>query len=129
MSPENFRQNQQDHSSMSFEIRTTSRFERSAKVLIKRHRSLKADLGELISSLEKNPLQGDELSPGIRKVRMAISSKGRGKSGGERVITYTIVVAENEGHVYLIDIYDKSDYSTVDISIIQRIVDDMDLSE
>lgn len=129
MSPENFRQNQQDHSSMSFEIRTTSRFERSAKVLIKRHRSLKADLGELISSLEKNPLQGDELSPGIRKVRMAISSKGRGKSGGARVITYTIVVAENEGHVYLIDIYDKSDYSTVDISIIQRIVDDMDLSE
>ena len=129
MSPGNFRQNQQDHSSMSFEIRTTSRFERSAKVLIKRHRSLKADLGELISSLEKNPLQGDELSPGIRKVRMAISSKGRGKSGGARVITYTIVVAENEGHVYLIDIYDKSDYSTVDISIIQRIVDDMDLSE
>lgn len=114
---------------MSFEIRTTSRFERSAKVLIKRHRSLKADLGDLISSLEKNPLQGDELSPGIRKVRMAISSKGRGKSEGARVITYTIVVAENEGHVYLIDIYDKSDYSTVDISIIQRIVDDMDLSE
>lgn len=60
-------------------------------------------------------MQGDELSPGIRKIRMAITSKGRGKSGGARVITYTIVIAENEGSVYLIDIYDKADYSTVDV--------------
>lgn len=65
---------------------------------------MKSDLENLIISLEENPMQGDELSPGIRKIRMAITSKGRGKSGGARVITYTIVIAENEGSVYLIDI-------------------------
>lgn len=113
---------------MSFEIKTTTRFERSAKALMKRYRSLKADLGELITLLEKNPMQGDELTPGVRKIRMAISSKGRGKSGGARVITYTIVVAENEGRVYLIDIYDKADYSTVNVDIIKKMVDDLMLT-
>ncbi len=112
---------------MSFEIKTTPRFEKSAKALIKRHRSLKADLGELISSLENDPIQGDELSPGIRKIHMAISSKGRDKSGGARV-TFTIVSAENEGRVYLIDIYDKADYSTVDTSVIRDIVKALNLT-
>lgn len=102
---------------MSFEVITTHRFERSAKALFKRHRSLKNDLKDLIESLEENPMQGDELSPGIRKMRMAITSKGKGKSGGARVITYTIVVKENEGRVYLIEIYDKSDFSSVDESL------------
>ncbi len=92
---------------------------------MKRHRSLKADLEKLISSLENNPAQGDEFSPGIRKVRMAISSKGRGKSGGARVITYTVVVAENEGRVYLMDIYDKADYSTVDVEVVQQMIRDL----
>ncbi len=58
---------------------------------------------------------------------MAISSKGRGKSGGARIITYTVVVAENQGRVYLIDIHDKADYSTVDVAIIQKIVKELEL--
>ena len=41
-------------------------------------------------------MQGDELSPGIRKIRLAIVSKGKGKSGGARVITYTICASESE---------------------------------
>ena len=89
---------------------------------MKRHRSLKADLLDLVSSLESSPFQGDELTPGIRKIRLAIKSKGRGKSGGARVITYTILTTEEDGIVYLIDIYDKSDYSTVDVSIIQQMI-------
>lgn len=112
---------------MSFEVRTTNRFERSAKSLIKRYRSLKTDLLEFICSLETNPFQGSELSPGIRKIRIAITSKGRGKSGGARIITYTIEVRENEGTVYLIDIYDKSDYSTVDVAVINKAIEDMGL--
>lgn len=74
-------------------------------------------------------MQGDELSPGIRKIRMAITSKGRGKSGGARVITYTIVIAENEGSVYLIDIYDKANYSTVDVAIIRELIHELGLPE
>ena len=112
---------------MSFEIKTTSRFEKSAKALSKRHRSLKADLANFIDSLEINPFQGDELSPGIRKIRMAITSKGRGKSGGARVITYTIVITENQGSVYLMDIYDKSDFSTIDVSAIQSVISELGL--
>jgi hypothetical protein len=85
------------------------------------------DMLEFAKSLKDNPFQGDELFPGIRKIRMTITSKGRGKSGGARVITYTVVVAENEGTVFLMDIYDKSDYSTVDVDIIKKMVVDLGL--
>ncbi len=110
---------------MSFEVRTTPHFERATKLLMKRHRSLKTDLGVLVSLLGENPFQGDELSPGIRKIRMAISSKGRGKSGGARVITFTILASEEQGAVYLINIYDKADYSTMDVSAIRSMVPDI----
>ncbi|MDE7347469.1 MAG: addiction module toxin RelE [Muribaculaceae bacterium] len=114
---------------MNFEIIPTPDFEKSFKSLAKRHRSLKQDFRDFIEELKKNPFQGDELSPGIRKIRMAITSKGRGKSGGARVITYTVVAIENHGEIYLIDIYDKSDYSTVDLSILQKIIKDFGISE
>ena len=71
---------------MSFEVLTVPRFEKEAKAIGKRQRSLRSDLAVLIDSLEENPFQGDELTPGIRKIRMAITSKGRGKSGGARVM-------------------------------------------
>lgn len=114
---------------MNFEVLTTHRFERSAKALMKRYRSLKMDLEDFISSLEENPNQGTELSPGLRKIRMAISSKGKGKSGGARVITYTIVISENAGKVYLIDIYDKSEYSSIDIGKIKEVILDLGITD
>lgn len=73
----------------------------------------------------ENPFQGTELSPGIRKIRMAFTSKGRGKSGGARIITYTIVAAESEGRVYLMNVYDKSDFSSVELSIIKSMIRDL----
>lgn len=107
---------------MSFEVNTTIEFEKQAKALSKRHKSFKDDLKNLVLSLYENPFQGIELSPGIRKIRMAITSKGRGKSGGARVITYTVVTAEMEGRVYLMNVYDKSDFSSVELSIIKEII-------
>lgn len=104
-----------------------SQFEKSAKKLAKRHRSLKADLSNLITELETNPFQGDELSPGVRKIRMAITSKGRGKSGGARVITYTVLASEIDGTVYLMDIYDKGDFSTVDVDIVKSRLQELGL--
>ena len=56
---------------------------------------------------------------------MSITSKGKGKSGGAKVITYTVLTIENGGRVYLLDIYDKTDYSTVDVAILQKMVKDM----
>ena len=106
---------------MNFDIIPTPDFEKAFKVLAKRHRSLKNDMLDLSRSLQENPFQGVELSPGIRKIRMAIASKGRGKSGGARIITYTVIAAEMEGRIYLMKIYDKSDYSTVDLSVLKEI--------
>lgn len=108
---------------MSFKIFTTPEFEKQAKILSKRHKSFKNDLKDLVLSLQENPFQGVELSTGIHKIRMAIKSKGRGKSGGARVITYTIVATETHGRVYLINVYDKADYSTVDVSTLKSIVE------
>ncbi len=111
---------------MSFEISTTHEFESQAKSLQKRHRSFKNDLKDFVISLKENPFQGVELSPGIRKIRMAITSKGRGKSGGARVITYTVVTAETDGRVYLMNVYDKADFSTVELSVLKEIVRDLE---
>ena len=57
---------------MSFEIQTSSYFDAEAKRLAKRHRSFVDDLQEFRDSILKNPYQGTELSPGIRKVRLTI---------------------------------------------------------
>lgn len=113
--------------SMNFEVIPTPQFAKALKALAKRHRSIKQDIELFAESLSTNPFQGDELSPGIRKIRMAISSKGRGKSGGARVITYNYLISEITGKVYLIDIYDKADYSTVDTSTLQRIIAELGL--
>lgn len=58
---------------MSFEIQTTSYFDNEAKRLAKRHRSFIDDLQDFQEELLKNPYQGTELSPGIRKIRLTIN--------------------------------------------------------
>lgn len=112
---------------MSFRIIPTPTFAKSLKALAKRHKSMKSDLEAFVKSLEENPLQGTELTPGIRKIRMAIKSKGSGKSGGARVITYNVLATEQEGKVYLLEIYDKSDYSSVKEEVLKEIVKDLKL--
>lgn len=87
---------------MSFKVIPTPTFAKSLKALAKRHRSLKEDVKAFVAELERDPLQGVELTAGIRKISMAIKSKGAGKSGGARVITYNVLVTEEEGEVYLL---------------------------
>jgi hypothetical protein len=57
-----------------------------------------------------NPATGTPLGKDAYKVRLAITSKGKGKSGGARVITCVKIVAET---VYLVSIYDKSVQSDI----------------
>ena len=85
-------------------------FDREFKRLSKRYRSLKDDVDDLIDELEESPRVGVNLGGGVRKVRMAITSKRKGKSHGARVITYTeaIICADEEGVVTLLTIYDKA---------------------
>ena len=105
---------------MKYEILVSSYFKAEAKRLAKRYYSFADDLESLEKSLLKNPLQGTELCPGIRKIRMPITSKGRGKSGSARVITANAIVAEHEGRIALLTIYDKSDASTVKLNVIKE---------
>ena len=86
-------------------------FKRSFKRFAKKFNSLTAELEMLIESLEANPAQGISLGNGLYKIRLASESKGKGKSGGFRVITY--YVQENTKTVYLVDIYDKSEESNI----------------
>jgi mRNA-degrading endonuclease RelE of RelBE toxin-antitoxin system len=112
---------------MSFRIIPTPNFAKSLKALAKRHKSMKADIKNFVESLEENPLQGAELIPGVRKIRMAIKSKGGGKSGGARIITYNVLTTEQDGIVYLLEIYDKADHSTIKIEVIKDIIEALNL--
>lgn len=96
---------------MSYSVDTTALFEKSFKKLFKKYPSLKSDVGELIGDLEKSgPDIGTPLGDSCYKIRMRISSKGQGKSGGARVI-YLVHVIDNQ--VYLLTIYDKSEQDNV----------------
>jgi hypothetical protein len=95
---------------MSFDIVVTDGFKKHAKGIAKKHRSLKSDLDKLISSLEENPTQGEPLGKDCYKVRMAITSKGKGKSGGSRVITCVKIFNRT---AYLLTIFDKSDKENI----------------
>ena len=110
--------------SMSYSIKVSGCFAKEAKRLAKKYPSFKKDYEFFLESLQENPLQGDELTPGIRKIRMAIKSKGKGKSGGARVITYNVIAEQHNGIIALLLIYDKSDFSTVDVSVVKQIVHD-----
>jgi hypothetical protein len=90
---------------MSFDIRTTPIFERQLKKMVKKHADLKQVIAMLRDSLRENPKIGIPLGKDCFKIRVAIPSKNRGKSGGARVITHVRVIGEK---VFLLSIYDKS---------------------
>ncbi len=95
---------------MSYKVIVTEPFERKIKRLAKKHKSLKADLTEIIEKLSENPTLGILITKDVYKIRFAISSKGKGKSSGARLITFVRIVNES---VFLIDIFDKSEQSNI----------------
>lgn len=95
---------------MGFKVDTIAPFRKEAKKLIKKYPSLKNELTELGSQLSKDPTTGIALGNNCYKIRLAIASKGKGKSGGARVITHYYVSDET---IFLLTIYDKSDKETI----------------
>ncbi len=91
---------------MSYSVKSISVFDRQAKRLIKKFPSIKKELQELIIELAEDPTKGTSIGHDCYKIRLAIASKGKGKSGGARVITH--ILFKNQT-VYLLSIYDKSD--------------------
>jgi mRNA-degrading endonuclease RelE of RelBE toxin-antitoxin system len=97
---------------MSFKIIPAGSFDKELKRLAKKYPSLKQDYGNLLDELELNHKLGTPIGRNCYKIRLSITSKGKGKSGGARVITHLIVNLENET-LYLLKIYDKADQDTI----------------
>lgn len=91
---------------MSSKVKSIAVFERQTKRLVKKYPSLKTELLNLVVSLKEKPEQGLPIGRSCYKIRIAIASKGKGKSGGARLITNFVVI---EDTVYLLTIYDKSE--------------------
>ena len=92
---------------MNCTINVYAAFKREFKRLRKRYKSLDKDLERLEKELLQNPEMGSDLGGGLRKVRMSIASKGKGKSGGARVITLIILLSPEEKEIGLHYIYDR----------------------
>lgn len=91
---------------MSFNIIPTAPFEKEIKHLARKYPTIKKDIALLAAELEKEPKMGTPLGNDCDKIRLAITSKGKGKSGGARLITYVRIVETN---IFLLAIYDKSE--------------------
>lgn len=107
---------------MSFSIIPTDQFKKAAKRLVKKFSSLKEELAELNEILQETPEIGTPLGNNTYKIRLAVKSKGKGKSGGTRVCTY---VVSDEREVYLLTIYDKSELDNVSTKTLKTIIDNL----
>jgi mRNA-degrading endonuclease RelE of RelBE toxin-antitoxin system len=95
---------------MSYKVIATEPFARKLKRLSKKYSSLLTDLSKLVKELELKPTMGVSLGNNCFKIRISISSKNKGKSGGGRIITF--VKTKNE-IIYLLDIFDKSEQANI----------------
>ena len=94
-------------------------FLKDVKKLSKKYKSLKIDLKNFIDNFDKILKNSTEIKPNIFKSRLSIKSKGRGKSGGARIITYKVT---KDLKVYFLHIYDKSQKSSVHINYIDELI-------
>jgi hypothetical protein len=100
-------------------FKTTKDFDREAKRLAKKYHSLAKDIRELREDLLENPTQGDALGDNCYKVRMPISSKNKGKSGGARVITCVKII---EDTIHLLYIFDKSEMDNISDAFLKELI-------
>ena len=109
---------------MEVKINIEREFERQLRKLAKKYRSIIDDYETFLDELEKDPYQGVNLGRGVRKVRMAIASKGKGKSGGARVITYNLYQEEDVIVIDLLTIYDKNEISNISDAFITYLLNE-----
>ena len=110
---------------MSVNLILTQNFQKEAKKLLKKYVSLKGELEKLETELITNPKLGTPLGNNAYKIRIAVKSKGKGKRGGLRVITYLEIeiLVEELATVFLLSIYDKSNTATLTKKEIKRLIE------
>ena len=107
---------------MSYSVIPIEKFKKEAKRLSKKYHSLKDELIVLNSLLSESPDSGTPLGNNTFKIRLAIKSKGKGKSGGARIISY--LLTENKD-VFLLTIYDKAEMDSIDDKVLKQIIADL----
>jgi mRNA-degrading endonuclease RelE of RelBE toxin-antitoxin system len=106
---------------MSYNIELSANFKKEAKRLTKKYPSLKTELAELFTELEENPTTGTPLGNDIYKIRLAIASKNKGKSGGARVLSFVKVTQTT---VLLFSIYNKGEVDSLTDKEIKELIKD-----
>ncbi len=107
---------------MTYKVETTEVFEKQAKRLIKKYASLRNELLQLVQEIKINPKLGKAIGRNCYKLRISISSKGRGKSGGARIITNLVISQQT---VYLLFIYDKSEQASITDKDLKELLDNI----
>jgi hypothetical protein len=97
-------------------------FESKYKRLAKKFPSLGNELVNLEKELINNPKLGESLGANLYKIRLSAKEKGKGKSGGFRIITYLVQEYQNSFEIYLITIFDKSEDASISKSLLLKIV-------
>lgn len=110
---------------MNYKVVVTRNFEKQLKRLIKKFPSLKNDLLNLEKQLLKNPKLGVSLGKNAYKVRLAVKSKAKGKSGGMRVISYLELdlIINDLTNIFLLSIYDKSESENISNSELKNLIE------
>jgi mRNA-degrading endonuclease RelE of RelBE toxin-antitoxin system len=80
---------------MTNKIVVCDSFRKQAKRLSKRYKSLPSDIQKIVDSLKLDGKLGTSLGGNAYKIRVAVTSKNKGKSGGARIISYVYVEKEN----------------------------------
>lgn len=119
---------------MKVTVRIAKSFKKLAKPLLKKYPSLRIELSQLELGLKENPRLGTPLGNDTYKIRLAIKSKNKGKSGGLRVISHleTEIVGFTgyDGEnitVILISIYSKSETATISDKELKDLIRNIDL--
>ena len=105
---------------MKYEIEIDFEFSKEFKRLLKKFPSLKSDFQNILDNLETELLLADDLGNGFKKIRINIKSKGKGSSGGGRIITYETIINVGEKLIIFANIYNKGDYDTIDLTILKN---------
>jgi mRNA-degrading endonuclease RelE of RelBE toxin-antitoxin system len=104
---------------MSYTIRTTPNFDKAFKKLFKKYSTLISDFKNILKELHLNPQFGTPIGKGCFKIRLAITSKNKGKSGGARIITYLKIQDQT---ITLVSIYDKSQQADIPSKILLQLL-------
>lgn len=104
---------------MNYKVELTDNFKKEAKPLIKKYALLKNELAELGKELSLNPILGTPLGNDVYKIRLAIASKNKGKSGGARIISFVKIIDET---VFLLSIYSKGNRDNISDNEIQELL-------